>query len=172
MSVERDRIVEVVDAETMLGEARNVRTEQPAAGGHDQPVVGERLSLAFGGRRSPPCGTGVDRLGAASHVDDVDGLEDILQRRRQRLGLRLIEPRADHQCRLGCNQRDLEVLGRNALDVAQAGCGKCCIHAGEAGADDDESHVIHSSGLGFRNSALASTAAAASSDAKTRRVRP
>ena len=121
----------------MLGKAGNVRTEQPAAGGHDQPIVGERLPRALGGRDLHRAGFGVDRFGAALHVDDVDGLEHIQQRRRQGLGLRFIEPRANHQRRLRCDQRDLEFFGRNALDVAQAGSGKGGVHAGEAGADDD-----------------------------------
>jgi hypothetical protein len=94
-------------------------------------------------------GFGVDGLGAALYVDDVDRLQDIQQGRCQGLGLRFIEPRANYQRGLGRNQRDLELLGRSALDVAQAGGGKCGIHAGEAGANDDESHVICSCGLGF-----------------------
>ncbi len=36
--VEGDRIFQLVDAEAVLGKAGNVGTEQPAAGGHDQPV--------------------------------------------------------------------------------------------------------------------------------------
>ena len=99
--VEGNRIVERVDAEAVLGKAGNVRTEQPAAGGHDQPVVGERLPRAFPGRDLHRAGLGVDRLGAALHIDDVDGLEHIEQRRGEGLGLRLVEPRANHQRRLG-----------------------------------------------------------------------
>ena len=137
MPVEGDRVVELVDAKTVFGEAGNIRTEQPAAGGHDQPVVGERFSRTLGRRDLHHAGLGIDRLGAALHVDDVDGLEHIEQRRRQGFGLRFIEPRADHQRRLRCNQRDLEFFGRNALDVAQAGSRKCCVHAGEAGAYDN-----------------------------------
>ena len=137
MLVEGNRIIERVDAEAVLGEAGNIRAEQPAAGGHDQAVVGESLSRALGGCDLHRAGLGVDRLGAALHVDDVDGLEHIQQRRRQGFGLRFVETWADHQRRLRGNQRDLELLGRNALDVAQAGRGKCGVHAGEAGADDD-----------------------------------
>ena len=121
----------------MLGKAGNVRTEQPAAGGDDQPVVGQRLPRALGGRDLHHAGLGVDRLGAALHVVDIDGLEDIQQRCRQGLGLLFIEPRPNHQRRLGSYQRDLEFLGRDALDVAQAGGRKCGVHAGEAGANDD-----------------------------------
>ena len=135
--VEGNRIVERVDAEAVLGETGNVRTEQPAAGGHDQSVVGERLPRALPGRDLHRAGFGVDRLGAALHIVDVDGLEHIEQRRGQRLGLRLIETRANHQRRFRCDQRDLEFVGRNALDIAQAGSRKGGIHAGEAGADDD-----------------------------------
>ena len=83
------------------------------------------------------------------HVVNVDSPEHIQQRRRQRFGLRLIEPRADHQRRLRCDQRDLELFGRNAPDVAQAGSGKCSVHAGEAGAYDDQSHLICSSCFEF-----------------------
>ena len=142
MLVEGNRIIERVDTESMLGEARNIRTEQPAAGGHDQSIVGERLSRAFGRcdlHHARPC---VDGLGAALHVFDIDGLEDIKERRRQRFRLRFIEPRADYQRRLRSDQRDLELFGRNALDVAQAGSGKCSVHAGEAGTYDHESHVV------------------------------
>ena len=137
MLVEGNRIVERVDTKAVLGEAGNVRTEQPAAGGHDQAVVGQRLSRALGGRDLHHAGLGVDRLGAALHVVDVDGLEDIQQRRRQGFGLRLVKPRADHQRRLRRNQRDLELFWRNALDVTQARCGEGGVHAGEAGADDN-----------------------------------
>ena len=144
MPVERDRVVELVDAEAVLGETGNIRAEQPAAGGHDQPIVGERLSCALGRDDLHSAGLAVDRLGAALHVDDVDRVEDVEQRCGQRLRLCFVKPRADDQGRLGCNQRDLEVLGRDALDVAQAGCGKGGVHAGEAGTNDDESHVIFS----------------------------
>ena len=137
MLVERDRVVERVDAKSVLGEARNIRTEQPAAGGHDQPVVGERLSHTLGGSDLHHTGFGIDRLGAALHVDDVDGLQHIQQRRRQGFGLRFVESRANHECRLRRDERDLKLLGRNALDVAQARSGKCGVHAGEAGAYDD-----------------------------------
>ena len=137
MLVEGNRIVERVDAEAVLGKTGNVGTEQPAAGGHDQAIVGERLSRALGGGDLNRTGFGVDRFGAALHIDDVDGLEHIEQRRGEGLGLRLIETRANHQRRLRCDQRDLEFVGRNALDLAQAGSRKGSIHAGEAGADDD-----------------------------------
>ena len=137
MLVEGDRVVEIVDAEAVLGEAGNIRTEQPAAGGHDQPIVGEALLRALGGDDAHRAGFGVDGLGAALHVDNVDRLEDIQQRRRQGFGLRFVEPRANHQRRLWRNQRDLEFFGRNTLDVAQAGGGKGGVHAGEAGANDD-----------------------------------
>jgi hypothetical protein len=137
MLVEGNRIIERVDTEAVLGEARNIRTEQPAAGGHDQTVVGERLSRTLGGRDLHHAGFGVDGLGAALHVDDIDGLEDIQQRCRQGFGLRFVEPRANHQRRLRRDHRDLELFRRNALDVAQAGSGKCGVHAGEAGAYDD-----------------------------------
>ena len=93
--------------------------------------------MALAGRDLHRAGFGVDRLGAALHIDDVDGLEHIEKRRGERLGLRLIETRANHQRRLRCDQRDLEFVGRNALDLAQAGSGKGSIHAGEAGADDN-----------------------------------
>jgi hypothetical protein len=71
------------------------------------------------------------------HIGDIDGVEHIEQRRRQSFGLRLVEPRADHERRLRRNQSDFEFVGRNALDIAQAGCGEGGVHAGKAGADDD-----------------------------------
>ena len=142
MLVKGNRIVKRVDAETMLRKTGNVRTEQPAARCHDQAIVGELLSFCPGGRNAHFARLGIDRLGAALHVEYVDRLEDIQQRRSQRLGLRLVEPWANHQRRLWCDQRDLELLGRSALDVAQAGGGQCGIHAGKAGANNDQSHVI------------------------------
>jgi hypothetical protein len=137
MLVEGNRIVERVDAEAVLGKTGNVRTEQPAAGGHDQAVVGEALLCTFGGDDAYRAGFGLDGFDAALHIDDVDRLEHIEKRRGERLGLRLIEPRANHQRRLEGDQRDLEFVGRDALDLAQAGSRKGSIHAGEAGADDN-----------------------------------
>jgi len=64
--------------------------------------------------------------------------EDVLKGCRQRIGLGFVEPRANDQRRFRCNQRDLERLRRNGLDVAQAGRGKCGVHAGEAGSYDDK----------------------------------
>jgi hypothetical protein len=135
--VEGNCIVERVDAEAVLSETGNVGTEKPAAGGHDQSVVGERLPRAFPGRDLHCAGFGVDRLGAALHIVDIDGLQHIEQWRGERLGLWLIETRADHQRRFRCDQRDLEFVGRDALDIAQACSRKGGIHAGEAGSDDD-----------------------------------
>ncbi len=109
--VEGDRIVELVDGEAVFGKAGNIRTEQPAAGGHDQPIVGDALLRTFGSDDFHRAGLGVDRLGAALHVDDVDGFEDIRERRRQSFGLRFVEPRANHQRRLWRNQRDLDFFG-------------------------------------------------------------
>ncbi|MGY4476654.1 hypothetical protein ACVILL_004068 [Bradyrhizobium sp. USDA 3364] len=114
MPVERDRVLDIVDAEAMLGKAWHVRTEQPAAGRHHQPIVGQRLPRVPGGDDLHGAGVGVDRLGAALHIDDVDRVEDVEQRRGQRFRLRLVEPRADHERRLRRHQRDFEVLGRNA----------------------------------------------------------
>ena len=118
MPVERDRVVELVDAETVLGKAGDVGAEQTAAGRHHQPVIGQSRLCAFGRDDVDHLGLGVDRLGAALKVIDVDCLEDVEQRRRQRLGLRLIEPRANHERRLGCDQHDRELLGRNTLEIA------------------------------------------------------
>jgi hypothetical protein len=59
------------------------------------------------------------------HIDNVDGLEDVLKGCCQRIGLGFVEPRANDQRRFRCNQRDLKRLRRNGLDVAQAGRGKC-----------------------------------------------
>ena len=146
VAVEGDCVVELVDAEAVLGKAGNIRTEQPAAGRHDQPIVGEALPPTFDACDFHRARLGVDRLCDALHVDNVDGLEDILQRCRQRLWLLFVEPWANHQRRLWCNQRDLEFFRRSALDVAQAGSRKCSVHAGEAGAYDNKSHVIYSCG--------------------------
>jgi hypothetical protein len=129
----------------VLGKTRNVRTEQPAAGGHDQPIVGEALLRTLGGDDAYRAGFGVDGFGTALHVVDIDRLEHFQQRRRQGFGLRFVKPWANHQRRLRGNQRDFELLGRNAPNVAQASSGKCSVHAGEAGANDDDSHVSYSS---------------------------
>ncbi len=139
-------------AEHMLGNAGNVRAEQPAAGGEHQPVIGQRPALAATGDDPHRIRPGVDRLGGALHIADVDFLQHRQERRRQRLGLGLVEPRADHQRRLRRHQFDLEFLGRDALEIAQARGGKGGIHAGEAGADDDQSHVNYSC-EGFRKGA-------------------
>jgi hypothetical protein len=112
-------------------------------------IVGEVLLCISGSDDFHRAGFGVDRLDAALHIDDVDGLEHLQQRCGEGFRIRFVEPRANHQRRLRPHQRDFEFFGRNALDIAQAGCGKCGVHAGEAGAYDDESHIIHSVRLCF-----------------------
>ncbi|MGY4496834.1 hypothetical protein ACVWYH_000761 [Bradyrhizobium sp. GM24.11] len=49
VAIERDGVVELVDAEAVLGKAGNVRAEQAAASGDDQPVVGQLLPGALRG---------------------------------------------------------------------------------------------------------------------------
>jgi hypothetical protein len=137
MLVERDCVIERVNTEAVLGKARNVGAEQAAPGGHHETVVGQSLSRALWSRDLHRSSIGVDRLGAALDVVDVDRLEDVKQRRGQGFRLRLIEPRANHQRRLRCDQCDFEIVRRNALNVAQPGGGKGGVHAGEAGAYDD-----------------------------------
>ncbi len=148
MSVEGDGIIEIVDAETVFREARNIRAEQPAAGGNHQAMIGEGLSFASGVMTPTERALGVDVLDAALYVDDIDRVEHLLQRRCQGLGLRLVKPRADHQRRLRRHQRDLEFFRRHAFDVAQAGGGKCGIHTGETGSDNNESHALKLRGFG------------------------
>ena len=110
MLVERSRIIERVDAEAVLGEPRNVWTEQPAAGGHNETILRERLLRALGCGDLHHARLGINRFDAALHVGDVDNVEHIEQRRCQGLGLRLVEPRANYERRLGGNQRDLKLV--------------------------------------------------------------
>jgi hypothetical protein len=65
MPVEGDRISELVNAETMLGEAGDIWTKQPAAGRHNHPIVGKTLLGALGPDDLHRPGFGVDRLCAA-----------------------------------------------------------------------------------------------------------
>ena len=108
MPVKGLRIVEIVDTEAMRGKARNIRAEQPAAGGHDQRVVGERFARPLFRDDFHRARLGVDRICTALHVDNVDCFKDIQQRRGEGFGFRFVEPRANHQRRLRSNQRDLE----------------------------------------------------------------
>ena len=58
------------------------------------------------------------------------------------LGRALVEAGTDHQPRLRRHDDNLEGVGRDALLVAQARGGESCMHAGEAGADDQDAlHV-------------------------------
>ena len=134
MLVEGNGIVELVDAKTVLGKAGNIRTKQSAAGGHDQPIVGEALLRTLGSDDLHHARLGVDRLGAALHIDNIDRPKDVLQRCRYGLGLCFVEPRADYQRWLRCDQRYIEFFGRNTLDVAQAGSRKYSVHADEVDA--------------------------------------
>jgi len=56
VAVERDRVVERVHAEAVLGESRNVRPEETAARSGDQAVVGQSAALV-------------------TRADDVDGAD-------------------------------------------------------------------------------------------------
>src|SRR5205823_5486357 len=107
MPVEGDRVSELVNAEAML-ETRDLWTEEPTAGRHNHPMVGKTLLGALGRDDLHGPGFGVDRLCAALHVDDIDGFEDIQQRRGQGLWLRLVESGANDQRRLRRDQRDLK----------------------------------------------------------------
>jgi hypothetical protein len=56
VAIELDRLVELIDAEAMLGQARDRRTEQAAAGGEHQSIVCQLLRLPVGAPRSPSTG--------------------------------------------------------------------------------------------------------------------
>src|ERR1700751_4190087 len=100
MPVEGDRVVELVDAEAMFSEPGDTGTEQPAASGNNQSVVSESLLRTLSRNDIYHLGLGIDRLGAAFHIGNVNGLQHIQERSCQSLRFRLIEPRPDHQRRL------------------------------------------------------------------------
>ena len=77
MPVERDRVGELIDAEPMLGKAGDFRTEQPAAGREDQPIVGERLLAAVCGGDLNRHRFGVDGLRRTLHEYDIDRPKDV-----------------------------------------------------------------------------------------------
>ncbi len=69
------------------------------------------------------------------------GVEQFRERCHHGLGRALVEAGTDHQPRLRRNDDNLEGVGRDALLVAQARGVQGCIHAGEAGTDDQD--VLH-----------------------------
>jgi hypothetical protein len=140
MPVERDRVTELIDAEAILRQPRDIGTEQPAAGGKDEPIISDDLFRASGRRDLDGAHLGIDRLHTALQIDNVDRLQHIQQRRRQRFRICLVEAWTYDKRRFRRDEHDFEHLRRNALDVAQACGGERGIHAGKAGADNDDSH--------------------------------
>ena len=113
-----------------------------AAGSQHQAVVAQRASHPVGpdDRRDRLAG-GVDDVDPALFVSDVEGVEQFRERCHHGLGRGLVEAGTDHQPRLRRNDGNLEGVGRDALLVAQARGGQGCMHAGEAGTDDQD--VLH-----------------------------
>ena len=142
MVVECDRVVELIDAEAVLGKAWDVRLEPLAAGSQHQAVVAQRAPHPVGPDDHGRLAGGVDDVDPALFVSDVDGVEQFRERCHHGLGRALVEAGTDHQPRLRRNDGNLEGVGRDALLVAQARGGQGCIHAGEAGTDDQDAlHV-------------------------------
>jgi hypothetical protein len=162
VAVESHRVVERVHAEAVLGEAGKVRPEQAAARSEDQPVVRQGAALVARSDDVDRAGLGVDRLDAALHIHHVGRPEQFEERRGQRLGRGFVEARPDHQHRLRRDHRDLELVGRDTLRVAEACSRERRVHAGEAGSDDDES-LLHGSPL-RRSAELANAVPSGSSE--------
>lgn len=111
------------------------------------------LSFTLGVDDLYGAGLRINRLNTTLHVGDIDGVKYILQRRRQSLGARLVKPWADDKRRFRGYQRDFKLFGRDAFDIAQTGCGKCGVHAGETGAYNHKSHNVYSVSCGFEGRA-------------------
>ena len=65
MPVERDRVTELIDAEAILRQPRDIGTEQPATGGKDEPIISDDLFRASGRRDLDGAHLGIDRLHTA-----------------------------------------------------------------------------------------------------------
>ena len=127
------------------GPAPECGAEAETAGGQDQSVELQCLKLAVGADETHQAGRTVDGLDLALHIADVGRLEKLGERRLQRLRIGFVEPRPDHEEGLGRDQRNLEIVGRYALQVAEAGGRYCGIHSGKSGADDENSLHGHTS---------------------------
>ena len=141
MPIERNRIVEAIDAEPMLGESRDFRAKQPAAGGEDQPVESQDFFRAAARDNFHFASADVDGFGGPAHVSNINCGENIPERRRQRLRPGLIQPRSDNQPRFRRHEGDLQIPRQDAVGLAQARRGERRVHAGEAGAENNDSHV-------------------------------
>lgn len=150
MAIEGNGVIDIVDAEGVFGEARNIRAEQPAAGCEHKAMILKGLSFSRGVNDLYGAVLRINRFDTTLHVGDIDGVKYILQRRRQGLGIRLVKPWADDKRRFRGYQRDFKLFGRDAFDIAQTGCGKCSVHAGETGAYNHKSHNVYSVSWGLR----------------------
>src|SRR5687768_2483149 len=118
---------------------RNGWTEEAAAGGEHQSIVGQDPAAVvrahdFDG--ASRCIYGVDD---APDVADVNRSQNVSERGRHCLWVRLIKAWADYQLRFGCHKCDLKIADRGATGIAQAGGRKRRVHAGKSGTNDDQS---------------------------------
>jgi hypothetical protein len=72
--VERNRVVELIDGEAVLGKAWDVRLEPLAASSQHQAVVGQGAPHAVGPDDHGRLAGGVDDVDPALLVPDVEGL--------------------------------------------------------------------------------------------------
>src|SRR5690606_29640075 len=75
VAVERDRVVELIDREAVLGKSWYVRLEPLAAGSQHQAVVAQRASHPVASGDRDRLAGGIDHFHQALFVTDVDGLE-------------------------------------------------------------------------------------------------
>jgi hypothetical protein len=111
MVVECDCVIDLIDGEAVLVEARDVRLEPLAAGSQHQAVVGQRAPLPVGPDDPGRLAGGVDDVDPALFVSDVEGLEEFPKRCHHGLGRALVEAGTDHQPRLRRDDDDLEGVG-------------------------------------------------------------
>jgi len=102
--------------------ARNIRTDSRLP--WPQPAIVESFFSLSPISRFQLARLGIDRLGAALYVDDIDRLEDIQQRRPSASRASVRRAAANHQRRCGATSAS-RVLRATHLDIAQAGGGQC-----------------------------------------------
>ncbi|MNS26244.1 hypothetical protein D3C72_581610 [compost metagenome] len=127
--------VELVDIEHML-DADHVGPVEHAAAGHDQAVVGQGALGTAAGAVADAAGCFIDVEGRALHEADVDGIEQLLQRRGHGMDVGLVEARAHMQLGLGCKQGDLDILA--AMEVKLADGAERAPQAGKARTNDQD----------------------------------
>ncbi|MCY1291504.1 hypothetical protein D9M70_406920 [compost metagenome] len=102
-------LLDLVDIEGVLGQARHGRTEQLAAGGEDEPVVAQRGLVACRVAVGDLAAIGVDGQRQPLDETHAGGGEQVQQRRPHAVHLGLVEARADAQFGLGREQRHAHI---------------------------------------------------------------